>query len=66
MFGKMGGEEKLNKLLTVKEAADFLQITENTIYLWARNGKLPCIRFGSSIRFDPEELKKGVRRGEEF
>lgn len=50
----------MNKLLTVKEAADFLQITENTIYLWARQGKLPCIRFGTSIRFDPDELKKGM------
>lgn len=40
------------RLLTVKEAAGFLNVSEASIRRWAESGKLECYRIG----------EKGVRR----
>ena len=46
-----------NKLLTVKEAAEFLRLKPRTIYAKVKDGLLPCVRIGKSIRFEHEALK---------
>ncbi len=46
------------KLLTVKEAAAFLQVSEDRLYRWVAWQTIPHIRLGRSIRFDPEALRK--------
>lgn len=35
-----------NNLLTVPEAAKLLRVSEHTIYLWLRSGKLKSVRPG--------------------
>ena len=40
-------------LWTVREAAAFLRLGRNTVYEWAASGKLPSLRLGSRIRFQP-------------
>ena len=53
-----------NRLLTVHEASDFLQITEPTIYKLLAEGKLIGLRFGGSWRFQTEDLIRfGQRQG---
>ena len=41
----------MEKLLTVRECAELLQVHRMTIYKWVESGQLPCIRLGSRIRF---------------
>jgi len=48
-----------DKLLTVKQIADYLQIKPKTIYKWTSQGRIPCIKFsGRCVRFDLEKVKK--------
>jgi excisionase family DNA binding protein len=47
-------------LWTVREAAEFLRLGRNTVYEWAASGKLPSLRLGSRIRFQPSALRRWV------
>jgi hypothetical protein len=40
-------------LLTVKDLSRKWQVPSSTIYAWAKQGKIPCIRLNSIVRFDP-------------
>jgi excisionase family DNA binding protein len=54
-------ETSVNEALwTVREAAAFLRLGRNTIYEWAASGKLPSVRLGSRIRFQPSVLRRWV------
>ena len=44
------------RLLTVKDAADYLRVSERTIREYVAQGKLTCRRVVGEIRFDPGEL----------
>ncbi|GEM_PF-2807435 len=45
-------------LWTVNEAAAFLRISPGTLYHWASQKRISCIRFGSRcLRFDPQRLE---------
>jgi len=45
-------------VLTLKECSEYLKIAESTIYLLARNGKLPCQKVGRNWRFSKDALDK--------
>jgi excisionase family DNA binding protein len=49
------------KYLTVTDVADLLQMSKGHLFAQVRNGRLPAIRLGRSIRFDPEVLKAWLR-----
>lgn len=40
--------------------AKHYKVTEPTIYSWAKRGKLPCIRFQNTIRFNFEAVKAAI------
>ena len=40
-----------DRILTVEEVANFLQLSEATIYKMAQDGKIPAKRVGRSWRF---------------
>ena len=44
-------------LLTVKALSLRLQIKPSTLYAWASQSKIPCIRIHGLIRFRPEEIE---------
>ena len=46
----------VERLLTYKQAADVLGVTERTIFTLAKTGELRAVRFGRSVRFDPSDL----------
>jgi excisionase family DNA binding protein len=48
--------------LTVKEVAERLRVHPWTVYMWARSGRLPCIRLSKrSIRFLEKDIAKYER-----
>lgn len=47
--------------LTVREAADRLGVTGAAVRNWARIGKLPAVKVGSSIRISADDLAKVVQ-----
>lgn len=47
-----------SNLLTVPEAAQMLRMSEHTIYLWLRSGKLKAVRPGKKWLIPEEEIRK--------
>jgi len=48
-------------ILTVKEVAEYLQVTERTLYRLAQEGKIPAFKVGNSWRFRREDLDQWIR-----
>jgi len=53
------------KLLNTKELAEYLKLTEVTIYKYANEGKIPGVKVGSRWRFDKEHVDELLKKGEE-
>jgi len=47
---------KTDKFYTVKTLADRLAVKPLTIYRMVADGKLPAVKLGRSIRFDPDKI----------
>ena len=48
------------KIVTAKEVADFLKLTDSTVYNLATEGKLPAFRIGNSWRFDMDQIVQEI------
>ena len=46
----------MGKLITAKELATYLQLTEVTIYKYVTEGKIPGMKIGSRWRFEKEKI----------
>ena len=46
----------MGQILTAKELADYLKLTEVTIYKYANEGKIPGFKIGNRWRFDEEQI----------
>lgn len=51
------------KLMTVRQVADRLGVSADTIYQWSYLGKLPKVKLGHRLRFDSEVIEKVAREG---
>lgn len=49
-------------LLTVKDMAIRLQVKEKTIYAWASQRKIPCLRVNAALRFDATEIEQWLQK----
>lgn len=47
-------------LLTYREAARVLGVTERTVWTLVNSGMLPSVRFGRSVRIDPSDLREFI------
>jgi len=48
--------------LSVSDVASLLNISERQVYKLAAEGRIPCFKIGSSIRFDPGALVAWLRQ----
>jgi len=55
----------VGQILKVKELAEYLKLTEVTIYKYAKEGKIPACRVGSRWRFDKEQIDELLKSKEE-
>lgn len=55
----MSAAEKMqpDSFWRAKDVARFLSVSEKWVYKHAAAGTLPNSRFGSNLRFDPEEIR---------
>jgi excisionase family DNA binding protein len=49
-----------DQILTLKEVAEYLKLTEKTAYRLAAEGKLPGFKVGGSWRFRQTELEDWI------
>ena len=45
------------RLLTVQEAARYLAVSVSTLYGWVWQRRIPFVKIGRALRFDPLDLK---------
>ncbi len=55
----------LEKLVTAEEIADSIGIRAAHLLTLAREGIVPCVRFGRRVRFSPSAIEKFVADGGE-
>lgn len=48
------------EIMTVQEVAEFLRISERTVYEWATQGVIPCGKLGTTWRFKRSEVERWV------
>jgi excisionase family DNA binding protein len=47
-----------------RQLADYLKVSERTISNMVRQRRIPVIRFGRSVRFDPVTVRKAMAKYE--
>jgi|TARA_R110000796_G_scaffold102044_14_gene210928 excisionase family DNA binding protein len=50
----------IDQILTLKEVAEYLKLTEKTAYRLASEGKLPGFKIGGSWRFKRDDLESWI------
>ncbi len=48
-------------ILTIKEVAEFLRVTEKTIYRMASEKRIPAFKVGGSWRFDKVDIERWIK-----
>jgi excisionase family DNA binding protein len=56
--------EKLPGALTASELATLLNMGKTALYEMAAKGRIPCIRIGATVRFDPSRTAAWIREHE--
>ena len=54
-----------NKILTVPQAAEHLQVSERTIYSWLRDRKIPGRKIGKVWRISEDAIIDFLREGQD-
>ena len=49
--------EVKQRLLTVQEAARYLAVSVSTVYGWVWQRRIPFVKIGRAVRFDPRDLE---------
>ena len=52
----------MEKLHTVKQVAEILNVEINTVYIWIRTGRLKSTRIGKMVRISDSELQAFIAR----
>jgi excisionase family DNA binding protein len=47
-------------LWTCREAAAALSVSERTLWTLTDQGKIPCLRIGRSVRYDPGDIRSWI------
>jgi excisionase family DNA binding protein len=53
---------QIDRLLTYRQAAEVLGVSERSIWTLVDQGTLPAVRFGRSVRIDPADLRAFIDR----
>ena len=57
--------EENQSLLSARQAANMLGIKLSTLRKWTYQRRIPCIRLGRRVLYDPKALKRIIRAGEQ-
>jgi nitrogen PTS system EIIA component len=47
-------------ILTIEDVAQYLRVSERTVYDWANKGNIPCGKLGTTWRFKRSEVEKWI------
>jgi excisionase family DNA binding protein len=52
----------MEKLMTIKEVAEYLQLEEHTIYKMARKGEIPAFKIAGQWRFKKDMIEEWLQK----
>jgi excisionase family DNA binding protein len=58
------GDQEMERLLRVEEAAEYLETAKCTLYTWASRQKIPVVKIGRSLRIRLSDLDRLIKAGE--
>lgn len=56
------GKKEEKEVLTPKEAANYLRISQSSLYRYMRNKQIPCFKVGNRWRFKKSVLDKWIEK----
>jgi len=56
----------VGEIMTVRDVADYLRLSEAKVYRMANGGKVPALRVGKSWRFKRDLIDEWIRRETEL
>lgn len=57
---------KNEEIMTIKEVARYLKMTEKTIYALAQKRKIPAVKIGGTWRFKKSLIDKWIEENSKF
>ena len=49
-----------DRLWTIDDVAEYLRVKASVVKYWIHNERLPCMKIGKHLRFDPEDVREWV------
>lgn len=59
-----GQAAELRPLMTIPELAEICRVTESAVRQWVRLDRVPYLKAGGAVRFDPDEIHAWLRSRE--
>ena len=56
----------MEKFIGIKEASEFLDVKQSTIYSWRHRGQVPCYKVKGRVLFRLSELNAFAEKGKEL
>lgn len=53
------------QLMSLSQVAEYLQVAERTVYLWAQAGDIPSFKLGNLWRFRRTEIEEWIEQQRE-
>jgi len=60
-MGNKNKSDKLEKLMTLEEVAEYLRLSIHTIYKMAQKGRIPALKAGKKWRFRKEDIDRWLK-----
>jgi len=54
--------DALRLLLRPQDAANAMAISPRLLWTFTKNGAIPCVRIGRSVRYDPQDLAHWIKQ----
>jgi excisionase family DNA binding protein len=51
-------------LVSPRQAARLLSVSERTLFTWTKAGKIPCVKLGRLVRYSIDSLKEFIAEAE--
>ncbi len=55
----------IERMLTYRETAKLLGVTDRTVWQLVKDDQLPAVRFNRSVRIDPADLRRFIERAKQ-
>ncbi len=52
----------IGRLISLKEAAKYIDVSRHTLYTWVSEGRIPYVKVGSLTKFRVEQLDAWIKQ----